>query len=208
MGSPQNYYGVGFYEGLTGGVRQTNGPTAPSAASTDQRLVRPVHEPDQRLHEQQPVRDRAPSARPRPARPRRTATSGSACRATNAIAASRCDVEAKSTDPAGCKLAVELSKDNGTTWTATNKMIDLTGSDPAVAVAARRRAERPVGRARGPRRTSPTASFLVRLRAFDPEVTNDAHEQQRDRLQQHRDRLGRRAERDRLHDDRPGQDRT
>ena len=27
MGSPQNYYGVGFYEGLTGGAGQTAGPT-------------------------------------------------------------------------------------------------------------------------------------------------------------------------------------
>jgi len=34
MGSPQNYYGVGFYEGLTGGAAQTVGPRLPTSSLT------------------------------------------------------------------------------------------------------------------------------------------------------------------------------
>ena len=34
MGSPQNYYGVGFYEGLTGGATQTYGPSLPTSSLT------------------------------------------------------------------------------------------------------------------------------------------------------------------------------
>jgi len=34
MGSPQNYYGVGFYEGLTGGAGQTYGPRLPTSSLT------------------------------------------------------------------------------------------------------------------------------------------------------------------------------
>ena len=173
MGSPENYYGVGFFEGLTGGAGNTTGPNLPtsslSSGSFAQFTNRTNGYTSNNLYATGTVGQGTAG------QTQAYGTFGLTVPSTNSVAGIEVRIEAKASDPAGCKLAVELSKDNGTTWTATNKMVSLTGTDPSPASAWLL-----VGGTSDLWGTTWAPSDLadgklqVRLRAFDPEVTTDA----------------------------------
>ncbi len=171
MGSPENYYGVGFYEGLTGGAGQTYGPNLPTSNLTSGSFAQWANKSNAYTSNNQYATGTVGQGTA--GQTQAYGTFGLSVPGTNTISGIEIRVEAKSSDPAGCKLAVELSKDNGTTWTATNKMIDLTGSDPASPWPL-------VGGTSDLWGTTWTPAdfadgkLLVRLRAFDPEATDDA----------------------------------
>jgi hypothetical protein len=171
MGSPQNYYGVGFYEGLTGGASQTYGPRLPTSSLTSGSFAQFTNRTNAYTNNSQYATGTVGQGTA--GQTQAYGTFGLSIPGTNTISGIEVHVDAKATDPAGCKVAVELSKDNGTTWTSSNKMIDLTGSDPASPWPL-------VGGSSDLWGGTWTAAdladgkFLVRLRAFDPELTSDA----------------------------------
>ena len=171
MGSPQNYYGVGFYEGLTGGANQTTGPNLPTSSLSSGSFAQWASRTNGYTSNNQYATGTVGQGTA--GQTQAYGTFGLNVPGTNTISGIEIHIEAKASDPAGCKLAVELSKDNGTTWTSTNKMIDLTGSDPASPWPL-------LGGSSDLWGTTWTApdfadgKFLVRLRAFDPEATDDA----------------------------------
>jgi Flp pilus assembly protein TadG len=172
MGSPQNYYGVGFFEGQTGGPITSDGPRAPTWSQT-------TNPYDDFTNE-----DRAWSSNNQYATGIvGTGTNGDTQAYGNfgfnvgsglAIKGIEIRVEAKASDPVGCQLAVELSWDNGVTYTATGKKVTLTGSDPVAG-------SWPIvggsadtwGRAWTPAELA-NGQLRVRLRALDPEAADDA----------------------------------
>lgn len=172
MGSPQNYYGVGFFQGLTGGVSQTSAPRLPTTAATTA------------PNNQFGTRDNAFTSNDQYATGRvgQAATGqaqsygsfGLTLPGTSTVNGLEVRVEARASDPAGCRLWVELSRDGGANWSTTNRMINLTGADPAAA-------SWPV--LGGPTDTwglswAPAdvanGRLMVRLRAYDPENQDDA----------------------------------
>jgi Flp pilus assembly protein TadG len=170
MGSPQNYYGVGFYEGLTGGASNTAGPRLPTSSLSSGSFAQFTNRTNG--YTSNNLYATATVGQTTTGQTQAYGTFGLSITSTNTITGIEVHVEAKASDPAGCKAAVELSKDNGTTWTSSNKMIDLTGSDPA--------APWPLvggtGDLWGGTWTPADfadGKFLVRLRAFDPESTGD-----------------------------------
>ncbi len=171
MGSPQNYYGVGFYEGLVGGVAQIAGPRLPTTAATtgsvNQFATRNGAFTSNNAYATGTVGESTAG------QTQAYGSFGVSVPATNIVRGIEVRVEAKASDPAGCQLGVELSKDGGATWSNTTNMIDLSGSDPAAGA--------------WPVEGSPTDNWgltwtpadladgrlMVRLRAYDPENQND-----------------------------------
>ncbi len=172
MGSPQNYYGVGFFEGLTGGPITPVGPSAPTWSQTtapDNDFTNPDRAwSTNNLYATGVVGTGAAGAS------QGYGNFGFNVAAGLAIKGIEVKVEAKASDPAGCKLGVELSWDNGATYTATGKTVDLTGSDPAAGSWPSAGASGDTwGRTWAPAELA-NGQLRVRLRAFDPESNNDS----------------------------------
>ena len=172
MGSPQNYYGVGFFEGLTGGVGQTAGPGLPTFASG----TSPTNQFTNRANAYTSNNSYATGTvgTSTTGQTQAYGNFGISVPASNTINGIEVRVEANASDPAGCQLGIELSNDNGTTWSNTTTLVPLTGSDPAPA-------SWPV--VGGPTNTwglswAPAdvgnGRLQVRLRAYDPEAATDA----------------------------------
>ena len=134
MGSPQNYYGVGTFVGQVAGPSGNTGLTAAQGGWN-------------------PPWGRAPATATTPnnwTNPTRAFTSDNSY-ATNASGAQQgyrdfgftfpagtsiidgivVTVEAKSSDSAGCRLGVQLSRDAGSSWT-TEQFYNLTGADAII----------------------------------------------------------------------------
>ncbi|MGZ8527539.1 MAG: hypothetical protein ACXWWR_01995, partial [Candidatus Limnocylindrales bacterium] len=172
MGSPQNYYGVGFFEGFTAGPITPDGPRAPTWSQTSN--------PENDFGN----RDRAWSTNDRYATGVvRTGTNGDTQAYGNfgfnlanglAIKGIEIRVEAKASDLAGCQLAVEVSWDDGGTYTATGKKVALTGSDPAAGNWSVVGGQADTwGRTWQPGELD-NGRLRVRLRALDPESADDS----------------------------------
>ena len=116
----------------------------------------------------------APLARRPPARRQAYGNFGLTVPASNTVTGIEIRIEAKASDPAGCKLAVELSNDNGTTWSSTNKMIDLTGADPAAGSWPLLGGTADLWGLTWAPADLANGRLQARLRAFDPESNNDA----------------------------------
>jgi Flp pilus assembly protein TadG len=174
MGSFDNYYGVGFFEGNVAGASVATGPRA--AGSAD--LSGPNRDfvtANQAFSSNDAYATGVVG----------TAASGDSqaygafgfnIDDTDRINGIEVHLEANASDPAGCELAVELSNTNGLSWSTTGKNIDLTDLDPP-----------------GPPSSWPAlggsgdlwgltwapvdldnGQLKVRLRALDPEGADDA----------------------------------
>ncbi|HEX5825776.1 MAG TPA: pilus assembly protein TadG-related protein [Candidatus Limnocylindrales bacterium] len=172
MGSPQNYYGVGFFEGLTGGSAVTYGPNLPSVGITTS--------PNNQFSNRSSALTSNNVAATGTVGTGATGSGqaygnfGFSIPGSNTVAGIEVRLEAKASDPAGCRLAVELSPDNGGTWSTTNRSVDLTGSDPGSGSwPVLGGATDPWGLTWGPADVA-NGRLQVRLRAFDPETNDDA----------------------------------
>ncbi len=145
MGSPQNYYGVGFYEGLTGGREPDHRPEP--ADIEPHRAARSPSSRTGRTAIRATTSTRpGRSARATAGQTQAYGTFGLNVPGTNTISGIEVHVEAKANDPAGLQArrrALEGQRDD----------MDVDEQDdrpdrqrPGVAVAAPRRLERPVGR--------------------------------------------------------------
>lgn len=171
MGSPQNYYGVGFFEGQTGGPLTPNGPRAPTWSQTTD-PYKDFNNPDRAWSSNDQYATGVVG----------TGTNGDTQGYGNfgfnlgaglTIAGIEIKVEAKASDPVGCQLQVELSWDNGATYTATGKKVDLTGSDPAAGSWPTVGSSGDTwGRSWTPAQLA-NGKLRVRLRAYDPESADD-----------------------------------
>ena len=174
MGSPQNYYGVGFFEGLAfGGAISSTGPNAPSQSQStapDNDFATPNNGWSSNNQWTTGVVGTGVAGASQG-----YGNFGFGLASGLAIKGIEVRIEAKASDPAGCQLAVELSSDNGATYTATGKKVALTGSDPTPVsnwLLAGAAADL-WGRTWTPADLN-NGSLKVRLRAFDPEAGGDA----------------------------------
>lgn len=119
MGSPQNYYGVGFFQGKGAGPVQTDGPNLPTATAA------PSGWSNANLgftyNNQRATNNTGAS--------QGYGTFGLSVPSGTNVLGIEVRVEANSSDSSGCRLGMSLSWDNGTTWT-TEQFYNLTGSDP------------------------------------------------------------------------------
>jgi Flp pilus assembly protein TadG len=177
MGSPQNYYGVGFFEGLVAGTAQTIGPAAATtgvSTAPDNQFTNPNDAFGASSYGSDNQYATGTVGQLNLGQTQAYANFGLTAPAGNSVEGIEIRIEAKASDPAGCNIVAELSKDNGVTWSNTSNMIAVTGTDPGSG------SWRILG--------SPTdlwglswvpgdivnGKLQVRLKALDPESTDDA----------------------------------
>jgi hypothetical protein len=155
MGSPQNYYGVGFFEGIGAGPAQTVGPNLPTATAA----------PNGWTNANRAFTSNNQYATNATGAMQGYGTFGLSVPSGNNVLGIEVRVEARSNDATGCRLAVSLSWNNGTSWTS-EKFYNLTGSDPSPPVTLGGAADT-WGRTWAPTEFA-NGSFLVRVRDDDP----------------------------------------
>ena len=168
MGSPENYYGVGFFEGLTGGDPVTDGPNRPTSSDTSGSFNQFTNRTNGYTTNDSYATGVVGTGTN--GRTQAYGNFGLSVPGANTVTGIEIRLEAKANDPVGCRLAVEVSDDNGGTWSTTSKMIDLTSNDPAAG-------SWPIlggptdlwGMSWTPADIA-NGRFKVRLRAYDPEV--------------------------------------
>jgi hypothetical protein len=154
MGSPQNYYGVGFFEGRGPGPVQSVGPSNPTATAAPNGWSNANL--GYTFNDQRATNATGAS--------QGYGTFGLSVPSGHSVLGIELRVEAHSTDGTGCRLGVALSWNNGTSWT-TEKFYNLTASDPNPAASLG--AADTWGRTWSPAEFA-NGSFLVRVRDDDP----------------------------------------
>jgi hypothetical protein len=120
MGSPEQWYGVGSYEVFSPGPPHTTGPNVPGNTAGPNNWTNPSN---------------GLTNNSQYATATNTASSqgyrdfGLSVAGADTIDGIEIRVDAKSSDSLGCRLAVALSWDNGTTW-SSERFADLTNADP------------------------------------------------------------------------------
>ncbi|HEY7522706.1 MAG TPA: pilus assembly protein TadG-related protein [Candidatus Limnocylindrales bacterium] len=155
MGSPQSYYGVGFFEGKGAGPTQATAQTLPTATAAPNGWTNA----NRGLTFDNAYATNATGAS------QGYGTFGLSIPAGNTVLGVEVRLDAKSSDATGCQVAVALSWNNGTSWTS-EKFMNLTGSDPVPPVTIGGAADT-WGRTWAPSDFA-NGSFLVRVRDHDP----------------------------------------